>query len=88
MIATQVFPVTQAQRNINSVLAKLDKGPVILSKGGMAAAVVLSVDEFDRMQNQIAMSERQLAGDRAVEANDWMTDDEVTEAFTKAGVTL
>lgn len=88
MIATQVFPVTQAQRNINSVLAKLDKGPVILSKGGMAAAVVLSVDEFDRMQNQIAMSERQAAGDLAKEAGEWLTDDEVTAAFIKAGVML
>jgi len=47
---------------------------------------VLSVAEFDRMNNQIAMLERQLAGDHAKQQGDFVTDDEVTEAFKRAGV--
>lgn len=88
MVVTQIEPVTQLQRKYQVVIDKAANGPVILSQAGRAAAVVLSVAEFDRMQNQIAMLERQLAGDAAKQADDWLSDDEVTQAFTKAGVTL
>lgn len=85
---TQVEPVSQLQRGYQSVLDKLPKGPVILSNYGKAAAVLLSVDDYDSMRHQIAMYERQFTGDRAVQADEWLTDDEVTAAFTKAGVSL
>lgn len=87
-MVTQVEPVTRLQRDHAAVLAQLPKGPVILSSRGKAAAVILSVDDYDRMRHQIAMYERQIAGDIAKEADDWLADDEVTTAFTKAGVTL
>jgi prevent-host-death family protein len=85
-LITQVEPVTQLQRDYQVVLDKLDAGPVVLSRKGKAAAVVLSVDEYDRMRGQIAKLERQLAGDHAKQVGNWMTDQEVTEAFTLAGV--
>lgn len=87
-MVTQVEPVTRLQRDHAAVLAKLPKGPVILSSRGKAAAVILSVDDYDRMRHQIAMYERQIAGDIAKEADDWLADDEVTIAFTKVGVDL
>ena len=85
---TQVEPVTQLQRKYQTVIDKAANGPVILSQAGRAAAVVLSVAEFDRMRSQIATYERQFIGDRAVQADEWLTDDDVTAAFNKAGVTL
>lgn len=87
-MVTQVEPVTRLQRDHAAILAQLSKGPVILSSRGKAAAVMLSVDDYDSMRHQIAMYERQFAGDRAVQADDWMTDDDVTAAFHKAGVAL
>lgn len=83
---TQVEPVTQLQRNYQVVLDKLDAGPVILSNRGKAAAVVMSVEDYDQLRGKAAMYERQVDGDLAVRANDWVSDDEVTETFTRAGV--
>lgn len=87
-MVTQVEPVTRLQRDHAAILAQLPKGPVILSSRGKATAVMLSVDDYDRMRHQIAMYERQFAGDLAKEVGEWLTDDEVTGAFTKAGVGL
>ncbi len=87
-MVTQVEPVTRLQRDHAAILAQLPKGPVILSSRGKAAAVRLSIDDYDSMRHQIAMYERQFTGDRAVQADEWLTDDEVTAAFNKAGVTL
>jgi len=85
---TQVEPVSQLQRGYQSVLDKLPKGPVILSNYGKATAVLLSVDDYDSMRHQIAMYERQFAGDLAKEVGEWFTDEEVTGVFTRAGVGL
>lgn len=87
-MVTQVEPVTRLQRDHAAILAQLPKGPVILSSRGKAAAVMLSVDDYDSMRHQIAMYERQFAGDLAKEVGEWFTDEEVTEAFTKTGVGL
>lgn len=87
-MVTQVEPVTRLQRDHAAILAQLPKGPVILSSRGKAAAVMLSVDDYDRMRHQIASYERQAAGDQAKEAGEWLTDSEVTAAFHRAGVTL
>lgn len=87
-MVTQVEPVTRLQRDHASILAQLPKGPVILSSRGKAAAVMLSVEDYDRMRHQIAMYERQFAGDLANEVGEWLTDDEVTASFTRAGVSL
>lgn len=86
-MVTQVEPVTRLQRDHTAILAQLPKGPVILSSRGKAAAVMLSIEDYDRMRHQIAMYERQAAGDLAKEVGEWMTDDEVTSAFHKAEVT-
>jgi prevent-host-death family protein len=87
-MVTQVEPVTRLQRDHTAVLAQLPKGPVILSSRGKAAAVLLSVDDYDRMRHQIAMYERQATGDLAKQVDDWLDDSEVTAAFTTAGIAL
>ena len=50
---TQVEPVTQLQRNYQVVLDQLENGPVVLSKSGRAAAVVLSVTDYDRQVQRL-----------------------------------
>jgi len=85
-MVTQVEPVTRLQRDHAAILAQLPKGPVILSSRGKAAAVLLSVDDYDRMRQQIALFERQAAGDLAKQTDEWLDDSEVTAAFQKAGI--
>ena len=45
----QIAPITQIQRQPNDVFAKLAAGPVILAKGSVATAVLVSVEQWDRM---------------------------------------
>lgn len=85
-VLTQVEPVTQLQRGYQVILDKLEAGPVVLSNRGKAAAVLLSVEEYDRQIARLRYYERQHLGDLAVQANDWLSDDELTETFVSVGV--
>lgn len=85
-MATQTVNVGNLQRDYKSILDKLVRGPVILATRGRATAVILSVEDYDRQIERISFLERQRAGDQAVAADKWLNDDEVTEAFKKAGI--
>lgn len=85
-VITQVEPVTQLQRGYQAILDKLAAGPVVLSNRGKAAAILLSVEEYDRQIARLHYYERQQMGDLAIDLDDWLSDDEVTEAFVSAGI--
>lgn len=75
-VLTQVEPVTQLQRNYQVVLDQLPNGPVVLSKSGRAAAVVLSVAEYDRQVERLRRLEATVEGLRfeaaANQAGTWI----------------
>ena len=83
MAITQVEPVTALQRSYQAIFDKLPAGPVVLSNHGKAAAILLSVDEYDRQQARLRYYERQHAGDLALIANEWVSDEEVSQGFAE-----
>lgn len=58
MAVTQVEPVTNLQRGYGQLFAKLDNGPLILTNRGKAAAVMLSVPDYDRTISRLEQLER------------------------------
>ena len=53
----QITPVTQIQRQPAEVFAQLANGPVVLAKDSQAAAVLVSVEEWNRIADQLARRE-------------------------------
>jgi prevent-host-death family protein len=49
----QIVPVTDMRLRHKSVLELLDKGPVILAQHSKAAAVLISVEEWDRRARRL-----------------------------------
>ena len=67
----QIEPVTRLQREWRSLFDKLSSGPVVLSNQGRAAAVLVSVDEWNRAAERQFTQEdinALLAAQRAKEA--------------------
>jgi len=85
MALTQVEPVTQLQRNYQPIFEKLANGPVVLSRAGRAAAVLMSVEDYDRQAERLALLERQVVGDQAIEADQWIDAAEVGEKLAALG---
>jgi hypothetical protein len=82
----QIEPVTNLQRSYRTLFAKLDKGPVVLSQASRAAAVLVSVEEWDWRAQRLAYLERIVTGDRAVADRDFVNADEVDTTFNKMGI--
>lgn len=86
----QFEPITHMQTKPTEILAMLDNGPVILAQRSKPAAVLVSVDYWDRTaamledlldtvdmleeQLRIARGETQLMSQ--TELNEWLTQDE------------
>ena len=50
----QIAPITQIQRQPHEVFAKLAAGPFILAKGSVAAAVLVSVEQWNQVADELA----------------------------------
>jgi prevent-host-death family protein len=49
--ANNLVPITEARSNLTPLIEKVNKGqPVILTKQGKAAAVLISASDFDQLQ--------------------------------------
>ena len=82
----QIESVTNLQRNYKALFGMLDKGPVVLSQASRAAAVLVSVTEWDRRAKRLAYLERVVAGDYAVATGDFVDAEEIEGAFKKIGI--
>ena len=49
MFSTQIRPVTDLRNRYSDVENDLAKGPVVLTKNGYGASVLVSVEMFDRL---------------------------------------
>ena len=49
MFSTQIRPVTDLRNRYSDVENDLIKGPVVLTKNGYGASVLISVEMFDRL---------------------------------------
>jgi len=90
----QFEPITHMQTKPTEILAMLDKGPVILAQRSKPAAVLVSVEYWDRtaalledLQDTVAMLEEQLRIARGesevmsqIELQEWLHQDESVPA--------
>lgn len=53
MAIPQIEPVTSLSRNYSSVFEKLRKGPVFLAQRSRPAAVLLSLNEYERITERL-----------------------------------
>ena len=49
MFSTQIRPVTDLRNKYSDVECDLANGPVVLTKNGYGASVLVSIDMFDRL---------------------------------------
>lgn len=85
----QIEPVTRMQRDHKELLAMTGNGPVILAQNSRAAAVLVSVEEWDRRAKRLDYLERLLLGDQGVtevNAGNYKTVDEVDAGFQSMGI--
>lgn len=86
---TQIEPVTNLQRGYTAMLEKLVNGPLFLTLRGRAAAVLLSVEDFDRQRQELAFYRRQVLADQAmadIEAGNYVTGEEFEKELAKMGI--
>ncbi len=88
----QIEPITQMQKQPKSVLAKLVAGPVILTQRSRPAAVLVSVEQWDQIAEEVSTL-RLLAESRRIAArNDadqsWVSSTEMRKRMAKHGVVV
>lgn len=88
----QIEPITQMQKQPNSVLTKLATGPVILAQRSRPAAVLVSVEQWDQIAKELSEL-RLLAESRRIAArNDadhsWVSSAEMRKRMAKHGVVV
>jgi len=94
----QIVPISDMQIRQGEVLRKLDKGPVILAQRSKAKAVLVSVEQWDKLallvrdlQLQLGTERRlRLSNQRYAEAladpNRLVGEDEYEQMLAKAGL--
>jgi prevent-host-death family protein len=72
MRVREVIPISELRKRQAEVLASLEKGPAILTQHGKGAAVLLSLDAYNRLLEELedlqdamdALEARQAPGER------------------------
>lgn len=74
MFATQIRPVTDLRNHYPEVESDLERGPVVLTKNGYGASVLVSIALYDRLvarqsvREAIARSEAELDAGEGLDA--------------------
>ena len=68
MAISQITPVTQLIRDHLSVLSKLGNGPVVLASRSKPAAILLSVHDYQSLEEDAKRWRRQLLADQRSKA--------------------
>lgn len=74
----EIVPVSDLRRSATALLEKVrsSRNPVVLTQGGRAAAVLLSMDEFERRERDVdilrllAQGEREIAAGQGFDLDD------------------
>lgn len=88
----QIEPITQMQKQPNAVLAKLVAGPVVLAQRSRPAAVLVSVEQWDQLAEELNRL-RLLAESRHIAARNnanqsWVSSAEMRKRMAKHGVVV
>lgn len=88
----QIEPITQIQRAPSEVLAMLANGPVILAQRSKPAAVLVSVEEWDRVADELNRYREIAAAKRIAERTDaagaWTPGEEMRRIMAERGVNV
>lgn len=88
----QIEPITQIQRAPSEVLAMLANGPVILAQRSKPAAVLVSVEEWDRVADELQRYREIAAAKRIAERNDaagtWTPGEDMRRIMAERGVNV
>lgn len=66
----QIEPVSKLVKDHKAIFARLDSGPVILANRSQPQAVIISIDEWDRIAKELNRYRIMAEGRRIIERND------------------
>ena len=69
-IVSEVVPISDLRHRQNEIIERLDEGPVILTQRGRGTAVLLSLERWKEIQQQLADLEEALEEAEDVRATD------------------
>ena len=68
MYSTKIRPVTDLRNKYSDVEGDLAKGPVVFTKNGYGASVLVSIDLFDRLMKRQAIFEAIAASESEIDS--------------------
>ena len=70
MFATQIRPVTDLRNRYPEVESDLERGPVVLTKNGYGASVLVSISLYDKLMAKQAMYEAIAKSEAEIDAGE------------------
>lgn len=68
MFATQIRPVTDLRNRYPEVESDLERGPVVLTKNGYGASVLVSIELYDKLMAKQALYESIARAEEEIDA--------------------
>lgn len=85
MFATQIRPVTDLRNHYPEVESDLERGPVVLTKNGYGASVLVSIGLYDKLMAKQALYESITRSEAEIDAGDGL---DAKEALSEARAKL
>ena len=85
MFATQIRPVTNLRNRYPEVERDLERGPVVLTKNGYGASVLVSISLYDKLMAKQALYEAIAKSEAEIDAGDGL---DAKAALAKTRATL
>ena len=85
MFATQIRPVTDLRNRYSEVESDLQRGPVVLTKNGYGASVLVSISLYDKLMAKQAMYEAIARSETEIDAGEGL---DAKSALAKMRATL
>ena len=85
MFATQIRPVTDLRNRYPEVESDLERGPVVLTKNGYGASVLVSIGLYDKLMAKHALYESSAHSEAEIDAGNGL---DAKEALSEMRATL
>jgi len=85
----QIVPITEMAQKQSEVLSRLAHGPIVLAQHSRAAAVLVSVAEWDKLINQLTHYEHLLMLEeesKRVARGEYLTQEQVEAGLRERGL--
>ena len=81
MFATQIRPVTDLRNRYPEVESDLERGPVVLTKNGYGASVLVSIGLYDKLMAKQALNEAIARSEAEIDAGNGLDAKEALSAM-------